>query len=106
MIEQLPQQPEGQSLIVWIIGGFVAAIGGMFAFIKWLVGIQVKDIKALREEVGELKDKITINDTEDSGVKNDIVRLEKDIEKINKKIDNHISTDIKNLQDQIDELKK
>ena len=104
MIEQLPQDaPNGFK--VWIIGIFVAGIVGLFAFIKWLVGIQVKKIDTLAEKVNELDGKIIANTTYDKNAKENMIRMDGEITALREKIDGQIIHDINFLKSKLDECK-
>ncbi len=113
MIDQIPQVPQDQnSFTTWIIGLGVAAFGALFGFIKWLVGIQVKkidklsdEIKSVKEELNDIKLEIRENTTYDKGAKTELERVQEDIKEIKRKLDNHFTTKLKHLQDQIDKLK-
>ncbi len=106
MIDQIPQVPQDQnSFTTWIIGLGVAGFGALFGFIKWLVGIQVKRIKELTDKVGDLENKITANTALDTATNARIDGIGKEIENINKRLDNHFTTKFKDLQSQIDKLK-
>jgi len=104
MINQI-QDIQEHGLVPWIIGLAVAGFGALFAFIKWLVGIQVNRIKELVAKVNGLEIQITANTALDTATNARIDGIGKEIDNINKKLDNHFTTKFKDLQSQIDKLK-
>ncbi len=111
MIEQLQTNPP-DGLIAWVAGIAVAGFGALFGFIKWLVGIQVKKIDKLSDEIKDVKEELSAvkleireNTTYDKGAKAEMIRVQEDIKEIKLKIDNHFTTKFKDMQKQINELK-
>lgn len=119
ILENTPEIPGG--FVRWIIGIFIAAVLGLFAFVKWLVGITVKDVSRLRSEVSLLRGEIASNVTGDAGISNRIDELKtdihgrikevkddlkKDIDRIEKRISNHIESRLKKMEEEIIKLKR
>lgn len=103
MIDQLPQ--EQNSFITWIIGGMASGFLILFGFIKWLVGIQVKKIDKLTEEVHDLDKKIDRNTTYDKTAKENMTRMEGDIKALGEKIEGQIVHAIERLEEKMKECK-
>lgn len=107
MINQIPQ--DQNNFTTWIIGLGVAGFGALFAFIKWLVGIQVKKIDTLTEKVNELENKITENTTYDKTgketTKDRMDRMQIQLDTVQEKIEGQIIHDIQFLKDKINECK-
>ncbi len=118
LIETPPEIPGG--FVAWIIGGVASAVIALFGFVKWLVGIQVKDVAALRKEVSDLKGEVASNATGDEAisdriqdVKTDLQLrikelkddLKHDIKRIENRIGNHIETRLKDMEKEITRLK-
>lgn len=103
MINLIPN--DQNSFTTWIIGLGVAGFGALFAFIKWLVGIQVKKIDTLTEKVNELDKKIDRNTTYDKTAKENMTKMENALKDLNEKIDGQIVHAIKRLEEKMKECK-